>query len=147
MRINLGKILLALSAIATAWAAAAWFTGGFTLEAFGLRLSSRDAVRPLILALLFLALYGVTVGPGEFMRKAAALVRRSARAPFLVVALAVAITGFGVTWTSRAGGGSDSYGYVSQADLWLSGQLKTPQPFALQVPWPRGPQTFVAMHW
>lgn len=140
---QLGKVLPALSAIATVWAAAVWLTGGFTLGAFGLRLSSHDPVKPLVLALLFLVLHGVRVGHAELMRQTAAVVRRCFRIPSLVVALAIAITSFGATWTSRAGGGSDSYGYVSQADLWLSGQLKTPQPFALKVPWPRGPMTFV----
>ena len=143
VRINLGKILSALSAIATVWAAAVWFTGGFTIGAFGLGFSSHDPVRPLVLALLFLVLHGVKVGHAELIREAVAVVRRCSRVPSLVVALAVAITAFGATWTSCAGGGSDSYGYVSQADLWLSGQLKAPQPFALQVPWPRGPMTFV----
>ena len=143
VRIHLGKILSALSAIAILWAAAVWFTGGFTFGAFGLGFSSHDPVRPLILALLFLVLHAVTVGHAELIRETAAVVRRCSRAPSLIVALAVVITAFGVTWTSHAGGGSDSYGYVSQADLWLSGQLKAPQPFALQVPWPRGPQTFV----
>jgi hypothetical protein len=143
VRLDLGRVLAALSAIATAWAAAVWFTGGFTFGAFGLHFSSHDAVRPLILALVFLVLHGVTVGRAELIRETAAVVRRCSHVPGLVVALAVVITAFGATWTSRAGGGSDSYGYVSQADLWLNGQLKTPQPFALQVPWPRGPMTFV----
>jgi len=143
VKLNLGKLLAALSAIATVWALAVWFTGGFTVGAFGLRFSSHDPVRPLVLALLFLVLRGVQVGQAELIRETAAVVRRCSRVPSLVVALAVVITAFGATWTSRAGGGSDSYGYVSQADLWLSGQLKAPQPFALQVPWPRGPQTFV----
>ena len=136
-------MLAALSAIAAVWAAAVWFTDGFTLGAFGLSLSSRDPVRPLVLALVFLVLHGVTVGHAELVRETAAIARRSTRAPILVVAIALGITAFGATWTSYAGGGSDSYGYMSQADLWLSGQLKTPQPFALQVPWPGGPMTFV----
>jgi hypothetical protein len=33
-------------------------------------------------------------------------------------------------------GGSDSYGYVSQADLWLDGNLHLSQPQARQAPWP-----------
>jgi hypothetical protein len=143
MRVNLGRILPALGAIAAVWAAAVWITGGFTLEAIGLRLSSHDPVPPLILALVFLVLHGVKVGRPELTRETLSAVRRSARAPVLVGAVAVAITAFGATWTSHAGGGSDSYGYVSQADLWLSGQLKTPQPFAVGVPWPLGPLTFV----
>jgi len=39
-------------------------------------------------------------------------------------------------------GGSDSYGYVSQADLWLSGRLKIDQPDVRRAPWPSPEWTF-----
>lgn len=43
----------------------------------------------------------------------------------LAIALVIAIVGLGAG--THAAGGSDSYGYVSQADLWLSGQLRIDQ--------------------
>src|SRR5439155_12318257 len=42
-------------------------------------------------------------------------------------------------------GGSDSYGYVSQIDLWLQGHPFVDQPWAAQVPWPDGPGTFTPL--
>src|SRR5262245_47825746 len=131
---NLGRALAALSAIAAVWAAAVWLTGGFNAELIGLRFSSHDPVRPLVLALAFLVLHALKVGPAEFTRETAAVVRHRSFVPGLAGALALVLAMFGATWTSHAAGGSDSYGYVSQADLWLSGQLKTPQPFALEAP-------------
>jgi Dolichyl-phosphate-mannose-protein mannosyltransferase len=45
---------------------------------------------------------------------------------------------FGVIANTGIGGGSDSYGYVSQADLWLKGILRIEQPEARALPWPNG---------
>lgn len=55
----------------------------------------------------------------------------------LHVALALAAATFlvGIATCSTTGGGSDSYGYVSQAQLWLEGQLRHPQPWVRHVPW------------
>ena len=52
------------------------------------------------------------------------------------VALALATLVAGVRYGSKVAGGSDSYGYVSQADLFLSGQLSISQPWVEAVPWP-----------
>ena len=45
----------------------------------------------------------------------------------------------------RAAGGSDSYGYVSQARLWLAGDLHVHQDFAAAVPWPNADWTFTPL--
>ena len=57
---------------------------------------------------------------------------------WLLVALIVAASIIG---GSGIAGGSDSYGYLSQADLWLKGELLIPQPGAASVPWPEGQWT------
>jgi Dolichyl-phosphate-mannose-protein mannosyltransferase len=49
---------------------------------------------------------------------------------------------FGVLGNSAIAGGSDSYGYISQADLWLTGSLHIPQPAAESAPWPLRDWTF-----
>ncbi|HYN09648.1 MAG TPA: hypothetical protein VES67_19860 [Vicinamibacterales bacterium] len=51
-------------------------------------------------------------------------------------AIAVATLVIGVRYGSKVAGGSDSYGYVSQADLFLSRQLSISQPWVEAVPWP-----------
>jgi hypothetical protein len=71
------------------------------------------------------------------MRPSAARVER-----WLAWTLAAGMTGVALWYGGRAVGGSDEYGYVSQADLWLKGDLKTDQSFATKAPWPRGPESF-----
>lgn len=46
----------------------------------------------------------------------------------------VGVAGF--VWGSGSAGGADPYGYVSQADLWASGDLIIEQPVAERLPWP-----------
>jgi hypothetical protein len=42
----------------------------------------------------------------------------------------------GIAYNSTAASGPDQYGYVSQAELWIGGNLHVPQPWAEHVPWP-----------
>jgi hypothetical protein len=53
--------------------------------------------------------------------------------------LATAIFIVGILRGSAIAGAADQYGYVSQADLWLRGNLLSPQP--IDVPWPDGQWT------
>ena len=63
----------------------------------------------------------------------------------IAVALAVATFGLGLTYATTVAGGSDSYGYISQADLWIRGDLKTDQTWAQNVPWPLANWTFAPL--
>jgi hypothetical protein len=54
----------------------------------------------------------------------------------IACALAVAFLVVTVAYGARVAGAADEYGYVSEADLWLSGQLLTDQPFVADFPWP-----------
>jgi hypothetical protein len=60
-------------------------------------------------------------------------------------ALSVAISGCGLAHGSHALGGADTYGYVSQADLWLRGNLEIDQSFAKEAPWPRAALSFAPL--
>jgi len=42
----------------------------------------------------------------------------------------------GITWGTWVAGGADPYGYVSQAGLWLQGDLIVEQPMADELDWP-----------
>ncbi len=42
----------------------------------------------------------------------------------------------GIARNSWTAGGADQYAYVSQADLWLNGDLTVPIPLAATAPWP-----------
>jgi hypothetical protein len=49
---------------------------------------------------------------------------------------AAAILAFGLTSGARTAGGADALGYVSQAYLWLKGDLRIAQPLGSIQPWP-----------
>lgn len=53
----------------------------------------------------------------------------------LALGLAVATCGVGLHWSTRVAGGSDSYGYVSQALLWSTGKVGAQPPVIADAPW------------
>jgi hypothetical protein len=57
--------------------------------------------------------------------------------------LTIAVVLIGVTYGTWVAGGMDSYGYVSQADRWRSGQLVVPEPIVDSLPWPNAIDTLV----
>src|SRR5258708_16817675 len=63
----------------------------------------------------------------------------------VAVLLAVAVGWGGVRWGSRTAGGSDSYGYVSQAGLWRQGTLTIRQDIVRESPWPIARQTWMPL--
>lgn len=56
--------------------------------------------------------------------------------------MAVAVVALAWFFNTRVAGGADSYGYVSQADLWLHGLPVIDQSFAARAPWPLAAETF-----
>src|ERR1700751_4843589 len=59
-----------------------------------------------------------------------------------VALLAAVVFAAGLRWGTFAVGGSDSYCYVHQAEMWASGHLQAAEPLALDAPWPGAPLTF-----
>lgn len=59
-----------------------------------------------------------------------------------LAALTVAVS---LGWSTNVAAGSDAYGYVTQADLWLKGDLFIDQSFAADVPWPMARWTFTPL--
>ena len=57
------------------------------------------------------------------------------RPAWLAALLSILLTLTTAHYGPRAVGGADEYGYVSQADLWLSGRLTIDQTFVRRVPW------------
>ena len=56
--------------------------------------------------------------------------------------IACVVVALGWFFNTRVAGGSDSYGYVSQADLWLHGLPIVDQSFVSRAPWPLAAETF-----
>lgn len=120
-------------------------TGGFDLALGGSTLTAHEPRRPLIVSILALAGY-FALG-GRISRHIVTAIRQSPRylatSPQLVaVALALGVFVAAFSLGAKTAGGSDSYGYVSQAHLWLRGQLKQPMPWTAQLPWPSPAATF-----
>ena len=136
-----------LALVALAWACVLLVVGGFTLHLGWLRLGARDATRALLAATVFIVSYVFLAGP-ERLRSDAAWIarplggrtaaiqealRRRAAIPAAIVSLFTLLAGIG--YGTFVAGGSDSYGYVSQAELWESGNLHVRQPLAAALPW------------
>src|SRR2546425_582239 len=70
---------------------------------------------------------------------------RDRSAAIAAVLLALAVLWVGVRWGSTTAGGSDSYGYVSQAGLWRQGTLTIRQDIVHESPWPNARWTWMPL--
>jgi hypothetical protein len=61
---------------------------------------------------------------------------RARAATWLAGALAIAALAAGLRWGALVAGGSDSYGYVSEAGLWRRGELIVHEEIVRTSPWP-----------
>lgn len=130
----LRPVLLGVAAFALAWSAAISVSGGIILNTSWGRVSSRNPINPFLIGALALMCYVVA-----FRRHAEADVRSlsafagpRALATLLVVAALVG----GIRWGTFVAAGADASGYVSQARLWLRGDLTTRAPeWAQDAPW------------
>lgn len=131
------RILYVLACVLPVWAVIALFTGGVGWMVGPLRISSRQPLRPLIFGLACIGWYVWTYSRAEREADGHWLYRWTARAlPFAVPLLVLLAFYLGVHYGSFAVAGSDSYGYVSEARLWLSGVLRVAQPFVQDFSWP-----------
>ncbi len=55
----------------------------------------------------------------------------------VVIAAAAFVIWFGHTYRTSTASGADSYGYLSQVELWRAGNLHVSQPFMQDFPWPK----------
>jgi hypothetical protein len=146
------RLLLFLVVAAAGWTLVVAFSGGLDLRPYGISFRSTEADRPayatLVLALVYVAAFRRYVPrhvawlEGRAAPAASFLERRAAPAAFLAAAVTFAL---GMAYGIHVAGGSDSYGYISEARLWLSGDLVIEQPIAAAVPWPEGDWTFAPL--
>lgn len=97
---------------------------------------SRDPGRALVAGLVLLVAHAIAFQE-SFVRdtdRAAVVLRRLLAVLALCCALVLALDA--VRYGSFTAGGSDSYGYLSQAYGWANGTMVRPQPFPISVPWP-----------
>ncbi len=67
---------------------------------------------------------------------------RSRTAAVLALTLSGAVLTVALIKGAFIAGGADSFGYVSQAELWARAELRVKQPFAWTVPWPSADWTW-----
>jgi hypothetical protein len=140
------SLLFFLAIAAAGLAIAIGLSGGFTVRMFGIRLSSHGLLRPALVAVLFLTV-AYRLRPAWQDDAVAHYFSRISSPVLLCAAPIAAAVLLALSWNygSRAAGGSDSYGYVSQARLWLAGDLHVHQDFAASVPWPDADWTFTPL--
>lgn len=135
-----------IACVAPAWAAITFVTDGFVWELGPLRVASTEPLRPMLIgaaAAAWCLLRSVRAdidGDGEWLRLW--LGRIAKLATPLIVALGCAA---GLFYGTFAAAGSDAYGYVSQAELWLRRDLLIEQPIVQQVSWPDAAWTFTPL--
>ena len=142
-------VLLGAACTAAAWSAALAMFGGFKAQVFGIAIRSNNPNRVLAIACLAFAGYVIAGGrlPRQTIRRLGAggssafhsLVKRPG---IIAAAISLALAIAAAAGSTRIAGGADAYGYVSQADLWLSGHLVIEQPWVARVPWPHAEWSF-----
>jgi dolichyl-phosphate-mannose-protein mannosyltransferase len=140
------RALFVVAWIAAVWAVMAAFTGGVGWLIGPIRLSSRQPYRIVAVALIA-ALYCGWRFPRHDIEEDARWFERILHrvSPLVLLVVVLAGCGIGIGFGSFAAAGSDSYGYVSQAGLWLNRQLRTAQPWVDQMSWPFRGFTFAPL--
>jgi len=134
-----GLILILLATLVFA-------TGGVAGTVFGIRMSLRSGVRPLALAAILFSAGILLHGWRGFDADAEWLAQWASRlATPAAAAVSVAVLCLGLRYGTYSASGSDSYGYVSEADLWLHHQLRVAQPFVGELPIPYADRAFAPL--
>lgn len=128
------RLLLGGALAALGWAAVVAITGGIHLRVIGLTVRSRGALRPFLVGLTLLAVYGVLERRAVRQSLANPVRTLSALAPWIVAALALITTIDAIRYGAFTASGSDSYGYLSEAYGWARGELPRAYPIPLSLP-------------
>jgi hypothetical protein len=136
--VRLRHTATALAALTAAWATVVATTGGIALQLGPVRVSSRSAWRPAIVAvvLIAVALWRTTAAERrQLLGDAARAADRAA--PWLAAGLALAVAAAGAVFGAHVAGGADASGYVSQSRLWAAGRVSVAAPVLIDAPWPQ----------
>jgi Dolichyl-phosphate-mannose-protein mannosyltransferase len=135
IRYGAGRLTLTGAALAGAWTAVTLLSGGFSLRAGAIAVSSRDPIRPLLFAVVLLVLARTLLRGSEFGRALRVFTGDRDRLPARIAcAAAAAVLIVSIAWNTRAAGGSDSSCYVLQAEAFARGQLALTDPLSGILP-------------
>ncbi len=134
---RLRPLLATLALVLGTWAGVVWITGGVAFTVAGLRVSSRSATRPALLAAVLLAgaLWGWAAGDRR-RHLARARHRGDAVAPWAAALAALALAVTSAAFGGHVAGGADASGYVSQSRLWAEGHVRVSAPALAADSWP-----------
>ncbi len=135
--VRVRRVFAVLAAALAFWALVTWMTGGGVLLVGPLRISSRSALRPGVLALVLalLALWRTTADERRAaLASAGHALDRAAPWGAALVAVALALTS--AIFGEHAAAGADSSGYLHQAQLWADGRSTLDAPVISESPWP-----------
>ena len=140
-------LILALSLAAFGWALLVSLTGGIDGRIFGVAVRARGSWRPLAIGLALLFVYAIVDRRriGQRLSDPAALLER--RAPWIAGAAALATTIAAIRFGAFVAGGSDAYGYLSQAYGWASGHLPRAYAIPLTLPVPNSDWLQTPLGW
>jgi len=132
--------------IAALWTIFVLTSGGFAMQIRGKEVfDSHKAVIPAVVALVCL-LTAIAIDRNGWIGDLSRLPRRIDRAsPWLASALTLAALGVGLEYGTFVAGGADSFGYVSQAELWMRGTVTVDEPLARRAPWRYAAMTFTPL--
>ena len=131
----MGHLLVLGAALAAAWSAVTLLSGGFALHLGSLAVSSRDPVRPLLVATVLLGAAAGLLPRSDFIAAVRRLGgRRDRVAVRLAVTAALALLVVSIAWNTRAVGGSDSSCYVLQAEAFARGEVTLANPLPGVLP-------------
>src|SRR5262245_1016270 len=141
----LRRIVPIVGVTAALWGLLIVLAGGGQVQFLGLKLSSRH---PLLLfwgGAALLAVHALVWRPAIGSRVAALLSLSPRRAAVAAAIAAVAAGAVSVHWGSSVVGGADSYGYLSQAGLWLQHEPFVQGDLIRQSPWPLAIETWAPL--
>lgn len=157
-RRRLWRFFFTLAVIAAVWALVITATGGIVIGHGITRFTARSPQPPLRVAIVsavaMWALLPKARRKEALCDEGRAIVRLLARTstaarqigpklvPVAAAGVAVAVVAVAVLKGAFVAGGSDSYSYVSQAELWLSGTLRVEQPLVRELEWPFADKAF-----
>ncbi len=146
-KLFLRRLLTGLTCLFAAWVVIVLASGGLNFHILGVGITARDFWRPMIMAAVALLLRLSLGGWSEITADVAFLAkglwsRATVTRARVAAALAVITFVVGFAYGSAAASVVDSYAYVSQAELWLHGDLFVHQPESSAAPWPDPQWTF-----
>lgn len=139
---RLVRTLIAAAAVLGTAALVIAVSGGGTMTAGPLVIRAHNPIRPAVMALVLLALTvpaGTTAVGDALTWGWEAVERHAAKA---AVGAAMAALATGVLWGTFVAGGSDSYCYLNQAELFARGAVRLFEPLATDPRWPGNAWSF-----